>query len=265
MHSNKAPGPDGLNPAFYKRFWALCGGEVIKACKQWLNLGYLPSALGETNTVLIPKCEHPTTMKDLRPISLCNVVYKILAKALANRLQRVLDKCISEEQLGFVAGRSITDNVLVASEIIHCLKCKTRNNKGEAALKIDISKAYDRVDWNYLFSILGKMGFNLVWINWMRMCVTNVKYHILVNDERVGPNIPGIGLRQGDPLSPYLFILCAEDMTSLIKQAERNNILHGIKVCRRAPSIIHLLFADDSFLFFRANEVETNALKKNPT
>ena len=201
MHLDKSPGPDGLNPTFYKRFWALCGGEVIKAWKQLLNLGYLPSALGETNIVLIPKCEHPRTMKDLRPISLCNVVYKILAKALAKRLQRVLDKCILEEQSGFVAGRSITDNVLVASEIIHHLKCKTRGNKGR-------------------------------------------------------------GLRQDDPLSPYLFILCAEGMTSMIKQAERNNILHGIKVCRRAPSISHLLFADDSFLFFRANEVETNALKK---
>lgn len=86
MHSDKALVPDGLNPTFYKRFWALCGGEVIKACKQWLNLGYLPSALGETNIVLIRKCEYPRTMKDLRPISLCNVVYKILAKSLANRL-----------------------------------------------------------------------------------------------------------------------------------------------------------------------------------
>jgi hypothetical protein len=91
----------------------------------------------------------------------------------------------------------------------------------------------------------------------------NVKYHVLVNDKRAGPVILGRGLRQGDPLSPYLFILYAEGMASLIKQAERNNILHGIKVSRRAPTISHLLFADDSFLFFRANEVETNALKKN--
>lgn len=95
-----------------------------------------------------------------------------------------------------------------------------------------------------------KTGFNSVWINWMCMCATNVKYHILVNDERVGPVIPGRGLRQGDPLSPYLFILCAGGMTSLIKQAERNNILHGIKVCCIAPAISHLLFADDIFLFF---------------
>jgi hypothetical protein len=106
-----------------------------------------------------------------------------------------------------------------------------------------------------------KMGFDTIWIRWMRMCVTNISYHVLVNDERIGPITPGRGLRQGDPLSPYLFILCAEGMTALLKQAESNGSLHGIKVCRRAPSISHLLFADDSFLFFRANENETHMLK----
>jgi hypothetical protein len=94
----------------------------------------------------------------------------------------------------------------------------------------------------------------------MQMCVTNVRYHVLVNDERVGPIHPERGLRQGDPVSPYLFILCAEGMSALIKQAEQNNSLHGIKICRKAPSISHLLFADDSFLFFRANMDETNTL-----
>ncbi|MCI11738.1 CNGC5-like protein [Trifolium medium] len=97
MHSDKAPGPDGLNPTFYKRFWLLCGREVIDTCKKWLYEGILPTSLGDTNIVLIPKCDHPKSMKDLRPISLCNVVYKILAKTLANRLQKVLDKCISDE------------------------------------------------------------------------------------------------------------------------------------------------------------------------
>jgi hypothetical protein len=189
-------------------------------------------------------------------------VYKILSKALANRLQQVLNKCISIEQSGFISGRSITDNVLVASEIIHYLKCKNRGRKGEVALKIDISKAYDRVDWHYLFSIMRRMGFHQTWINWMKMCVTNVKYHILMNDDRIGPVIPERGLRQGDLLSPYLFLLCAEGMTALIKQAEQNNLLHGVKVCRTAPAVSHLLFADNSFLFFKANDTETNVLKK---
>lgn len=148
MHPDKAPGPGGLNPAFYRRFWALCGTIIIQACRSWLQNGCLPSSMGETNIVLIPKCESPSSMRDLRPISLCNVVYKISTKTLANRLQQVLSKCISEEQAGFVSGRSIVDNVLVASEIIHHLRCKTSVKRGEAALKIDISKAYDRVEWS---------------------------------------------------------------------------------------------------------------------
>jgi hypothetical protein len=150
---------------------------------------------------------------------LCNVIYKILA----NRLKYIFDKCISVEQSSFVAGRSITDNVLIALEIVHYLKCKNRGQKGEAALKIDISKAYDRVNWSHLFGIMEKMGFNAQWIRWMHMCVTTIIYHILMNDERVGPITPGRGLRQGDLLSPYLFILCAEGMSALIKQVEKNN------------------------------------------
>lgn len=170
MHPDKAPGPDGLNPAFFRRFWSLCGSDIILACKQWFSEGSLPCSIGETNTVLIPNCDSHVTMRDLRPISLCNVVYKILAETLAKRLQKVLSKCVSNEQASFVSGRSIIDNVLVASEIIHHLRCKTRGKKGDAALKIDISKAYDRVEWSYLLSILDRMGFSNRWISWMKMC-----------------------------------------------------------------------------------------------
>lgn len=101
--------------------------------------------MNDSRIALIPKCEHPQSMKDLRPISLCNMAYKILSKALANRLALIISKCISKEQSAFVAGRSILDNALIASEIVHYLKCKRGGRMGEAALKIDISKAYDRV------------------------------------------------------------------------------------------------------------------------
>lgn len=130
---------------------------------------------------MVPKCDLPMSMRDLRPISLCNVVYKILAKILVNRLQRVLPKCISKEHSGFISGRTILDNVMVATEIIHYLKCKTGGRKGEAALKIDINKAYDRVEWGYLFAIMERLGFDQQWIVWMRTCVTTVNYSILMN------------------------------------------------------------------------------------
>jgi hypothetical protein len=146
MHPDKAPGPDGFNPAFYQHFWDLCGSDIYEAAHEWLEMGYFPSSLNETNICLIPKCENHVSMKDLRPISLCNVLCKVVSKLLVNRLKGCLEKCVLEEQSAFVEGRSILDNALIAIEVIHALKRKTRGRKGELALKIDISEAYDKVD-----------------------------------------------------------------------------------------------------------------------
>ncbi|KAK2410765.1 hypothetical protein QL285_046110 [Trifolium repens] len=260
MHPDKFPGPDGFNPAFYQSFWDICGDDVFIAVKDWLERGYFPSTLNETNICLIPKCDSPASMKDFRPISLCNVLYKVVSKLLANRLKVVLGKFISEEQYAFVEGRSIIDNALIAIEIIHCLKRRTRGAKGELALKIDFSKAYDKVEWSYLKGVLGKMGFSETWIKWMMLCVSSLNYSALMNFEKVGPIHPGRGLRQGDPLSPYLFILVTEGLTSLIHKAVANGDIHGVKICRGAPIVSHLLFADDCFLFCRSTISETSKL-----
>jgi hypothetical protein len=260
MHPDKSPGPDGFNPTFFQQFWDLCGDDIFVAAKDWLDRGYFPSSLNETNICLIPKRDNPSSMGDYRPISLCNVLYKMVSKLLANRLKMVLDKCISEEQSAFVEGRYITDNALIAIEIIHALKRKTRGVKGELALKIDISKAYDKVEWSFLKGVLSRMGFSEKWMQWMMLCVSSVNYSALVNFEKVGPIHPGRGLRQGDPLSPYLFILVAEGLTALISKAVANRELHGVKICRGAPSVSHLLFADDCFIFCRSNLSETRKL-----
>jgi hypothetical protein len=190
------------------------------------------------------------------------VLYKIISKVLANRLKPLLNRYISVEQSAFVADRSILDNVMVAMETMHHMKCKTKGKIGEVALKINISKAYDRVDWSYLMNVMRKMGFCEKWVKWIQMCLVSVQYTVTVNEERVGPIIPGRGLRQGDPLSPYLFILCAEGLTSLIKKYEGRGDIHGVKVCRGAPSLSHLLFADDCFLFFRADAREAHCMKQ---
>jgi hypothetical protein len=150
---------------------------------------------------------------------------------------------------------------MVAIEVLHFMKAKTHGEDRYVTLKLDISKTYDRMDWNYLMAVLQKMGFHHRWIHWMRMYVESVDYSVLVNGTQVGPIIPGCGLRQGDPLSPYLFILCAEGLSSLIMDAETHNVLTGTKVCRQAPSISHLLFTDDCFLFFKANQEEAQVMK----
>ena len=200
-------------------------------------------------------------MKDWCPIALCNVLYKIISKVLANRLKDVLPHCISDNQSAFVPGRSILDNAMVAIKVLHFMKTKTRGEDKYVALKLDISKAYDRMDWDYLRAILDKMGFHSRWIHWMSMCIESVDYFVLVNGEQVGPIILGRGLRQGDPLSPYLFIICVEGLSSLIRDAETRGVLTSTRICRRAPPVSHLLFAEDYFLFFKADVGEVNVMK----
>lgn len=250
MHPDKASGPDGLNPAFFQNFWKIMGKEVFSCCKKWLQGDPFPADLNNTNVVLIPKNDNATSMKEFRPIALCNVLYKIMAKVLANRLKDVLPVLIAENQSAFVAGRNITDNFLVAFEVIHHMRHKKKGEDGEIALKLDVSKAYDRVDWSYLKQRMVAMGFCDVWIQWMMRCVTTVVYEFYFNGMTVGPITPERGLRQGDPLSPYLFLFCVEGLSISLDKAAGRSEITGCKVSSSAPAITHLLFADDSFLFF---------------
>lgn len=122
MHPDKSAGPDGLNPAFYQNFWSLLGKEVFQCCCTWLNEVSFPTKLNDTTIVLIPKKDNAKSMKDLRPIALCNVLYKIIAKVLSNRLRVLLPGIITQNQSAFVPGRSITDNFLIAFEMLHYMK-----------------------------------------------------------------------------------------------------------------------------------------------
>ena len=146
MHPEKSPGPDGLNPRFYQRFWPLIGDQIFSVTSQWLSIGAFPLGLNNTLIVLIPKCENPSSMKELRLISLCNVLYKLVAKVLANYMKDVLCRLIYPSQAAFVPGRSIIDNILLVSKVLHYLKRCARGRIGDVSLKLDISKAYDRVD-----------------------------------------------------------------------------------------------------------------------
>lgn len=136
MHPDKALGPHGLN--FFKRFWNLCGPELFH-----FGVGEFPPMFNDANIVFISKVDDPTLTQDLRPKALCNVIYKIISKVLANRLKNVLHKYISAEKSTFVANRSILDNIMVAIEVIHHMKCKVQGKVKEVALKIDINKAYE--------------------------------------------------------------------------------------------------------------------------
>jgi hypothetical protein len=139
----KAPGPDGIHAVFYKRFWDLCGGEITTEVLQAINSGVIPNGWNDTTIVLIPKVDDPELVSQFRPISLCNVIYKIISKMLALRLKGILPEIISPMQSAFVPGRFITDNVLVAYESIHSIKNKRNGAIGSCAVKLDMHKAYD--------------------------------------------------------------------------------------------------------------------------
>lgn len=214
-----------------------------------------------TDTTLIPKENIQTTMKDWCPISLCNVLYKFISKVLSNRLKLILSQCISDTHSAFVPLRTILDNATVAFQVIHYMKNKKSRNDGCVALKLDINKAYDRMDSDYLKGVTVKMVFSEKWIEWMSLCIESVDYSILVNNEMGGPIIPDRGPCQGDPLPPHLFIIGAEGLSALIRDAEERQIIIGTSICRGAPSISHLLFADDCFMFFKAEESQAHAMK----
>lgn len=200
-------------------------------------------------------------MIDLRPIALCTVAYKSSRRQMANRLKPILECIISEEQSAFVPGRLITDNIMVAFEMQHFLKRKNQRKEGFAALKLDMSKAYDRVEWYFLSAIMLKLGFSSLWVQLVMACVTTTDLFILNQGEEIGPIYPERGLRQGDPLSPYLFLIIAEGLSAMLTRMEMEGRLHGISMARSAPSVTHLLFADNSYVFFKANQMEAKNIK----
>lgn len=184
-------------------------------------------------------------MADLRPISLCNVLVRILSKVMTNRLKPSLKSIISDKQSAFLEGRLLTDNALIAYEVNHYMRRRTRGKNGLVALKIDISKAYDRLEWNFVENMMKRFGYHEIWIDRVMFFIRSASYAFLHNGETFGNVIPQRGLRQGDPISPYLYIMCAEGLSAMIRRNEEAGILHGCRVARGAPSISHLLFADD--------------------
>ncbi|XP_062010699.1 uncharacterized protein LOC133727086 [Rosa rugosa] len=252
MYPTKSPGPDGMPPLFFQHYWETIGEEVTEAVQNFLHTGQLFKQINFTHICLIPKVSNPATMSDLRPIALCNVIYKLCSKAIANRLKVILPGIISPFQSAFVPGRLITDNILVANEMAHFVHNKREGSEGFMALKLDLSKAYDRMEWLFLRKVMNRFGFAQVWIDMVMLCVTTVRYSFLVRGKPRGFVIPSRGLRQGDPLSPYLFLIGAEGFSALLQKKQRDGLLSGIELCRDAPSVNHLLFADDSMLYANA-------------
>lgn len=236
------------------------GTDITAAIQGFFPGGHLLRSLNQTLITLIPKTTCPTKPSQYRPVSLCNVLYKIITKILANRLRRFLSETILENQGAFVGGRQISDNILVAHKVMHALKNRRYGKKGWFAVKLDMAKAYDRLEWSFVEAVMVKFGFDRKWIQWVMECVRTVSFAIVINGEPGDFFLPQRGLRQGCPLSPYLFILCVEGFHYLIQKDVDRGDIKRIKIGKECPSISHLFFTDDSVVFGEATVKNCNAL-----
>ncbi|CAM8888420.1 unnamed protein product [Rhodiola kirilowii] len=262
MHPTKAPGIDGFSALFYQSFWSSIKDDLCNDILSFLNEGVFDPTLNDTVIILVPKQKDPCGVGDYRPISLCTVLMKIITKVLANRLKSCLPEIISPSQTAFIQGRLISDNILIAHEVANVIKCKGRGLTGYLSLKIDMSKAFDRIEWTFMERMLLKLGFNHVWVNRVMTCVKTVSYRVKANGKMSRPIVPGRGLRQGDPISPYLFIICQEWLSLKLFKEQDVNRLRGIRVSRGFPLINHLFFADDCLLFLTADFHALRSLKQ---
>lgn len=232
-----APEADGFTSDFFQSYWTIIGLDAVREIQDFFRSGKFPPKLNVTHIRLIPKVLSPKKVSDYRPIALCYVFYKIVAKILTKRLQAILPEIILEHQSAFVPGRAISDNVLITHETLHFLRSSQAKKHGEMVVKMDMSKAYDRIEWDFLKAVLVRMGFHDICICWILECVSTVSYTFLINGSPQGNVIPTRGFRQGDPLYPYLFVLCTEVLSDLCHQAQMNGTLPEVMVAKESPYV----------------------------
>ncbi|GKB71204.1 RNA-directed DNA polymerase, eukaryota, reverse transcriptase zinc-binding domain protein [Tanacetum coccineum] len=255
---NKAPGPDGFTSTFFKKSWSVIGKDICLAIQDFFKNGEL---LGEVNAIvisLIPKIQQPNKISDFRPIACCNVLYKCISKILTKRIKSSLDKIVNPNQSVFIPGRIIQDNLMLSQELFKGYNCK--NGHSRCALKIDIAKAYDTVNWRFLEKMLMSFGFHKRMVEWIMKSVSSASFTIGINGERHGFFRSERGLRQADPISPYLFTLVMEVFSLILaRKVERNNAFKFHKGCKDLK-MTHLSFADDLLVFCHGDNKSVNAL-----
>ena len=261
MEPITAPGPNGMPSLCYQSLWSTVGEDVYFAVLACLHNCKIPKEINLTHISWIPKVKSSKRITKFRPISLCSVIYKLVSKVFVNRLKGILPSVVSENQSAFQASRVITDNILMAFETLHYMKHHQKGKVGYMALKLDMSKAYDYVEWKYLELMMKRMGFADRWVPLMMECISSVSYSILINGKPSPVIHPTKGIRQGDPLSPYLFLLCTKGLHRLLQHFAVSGQIRGISICKKGPWLTHLFFADNSLLFCKSSITECHKIQ----
>ncbi|GJW69692.1 RNA-directed DNA polymerase, eukaryota [Tanacetum coccineum] len=237
---------DAFTFEFFKKYWDFIGPDFCEAVEYFFVNGSFSKGCNSSFVALIPKVMDAKFVNDFRPISLIGCVYKVITKVLANRLASVIADLVSDTQSAFVAGRQILDGPFILNEILHWCK---RKKKHAMFFKVDFAKAYDSVRWDYLLDVLEAFGFGSIWCKWIRGTFSFAKASILVNGSPSNEFSFHCGLRQGDPLSPYLFILVMESLHLSFLRVVDEGLFKGI-LLPGSISISHLFYADDA-MFIR--------------
>ncbi|GJW59701.1 RNA-directed DNA polymerase, eukaryota [Tanacetum coccineum] len=238
------------------RYWDTIKNDVVDAVSYFFNVGMFPKGGNASFIALIPKMQDARVVKDFRPISLIGSVYKIIVKILANHLVGVLGDLIHEVQSAFIANRQILDGPFILDELIHWCRSK---NKQAMIFKVDFEKAYDSVRWDYLDDVLNKFGFGSKWRKWIRNCLVSSKGSILVNGSPTSEFYFRKGLKQGDPLSPFLFLLIMESLHLSFQNVVNADMFKGISVSS-SLQLSHLFYADDVIFMGQWSESNINTI-----
>lgn len=251
MPSHKSTGPDGYPSEFFRTAWPVIGADFIVSVQSVFKYGFLPKGVNSTILALVPKKVDSKEMKDYRPIACCNVLYKVVSKILANRLKKILPSVITENQSSFIKGRLLMENVLLASKLVKDYHKDSVSPRG--VMKIDISKAFDSIQWIFVFRSLEALGIPEKFIRWIKLCIITPSFSVQVNGDLAGYFQSSTGLRQGCSLSPYLFVLCMNVLSLKIDQAAAEKKFKFHPRCNLL-SITHLCFADDMIVFVEGSK-----------
>ncbi|GJX07027.1 RNA-directed DNA polymerase, eukaryota [Tanacetum coccineum] len=253
---DKSPGPDGFTFGFYRRYWNLIENDVVDAVTCFFHQGSFPKGGNSSFIILIPKTPNANMVKDYRPISLIGSMYKIISKILANRLVVVLGGLVNEIQSAFVADKQILDGPFILNELVQWCKKK---KKQSMVFKVDFEKAYDSVRWDHLDDIMRKFGFGEKWCMWIQSCLRSSRGSVIVNGSPTEEFQFYKGLKQGDPLSPFLFILVMESLHISFQRVVDVGLFKGIELAH-SLNLSHMFYADDAIFMGQWSEANIDTI-----